>query len=262
MSALLNVTNLEKRFGQVSAARDINITVAPQEIVAIIGTNGAGKTTFVNMVTGWLQPTSGDIKFDGRSTLGRRPRDMTRLGMCRSFQVPQVFGSRSAIDNLVLASAVAERKSWSLMSDPFTDERVARCEALLRGFRIGDYLHQKTAELPQGVRKLLDIAMAMAPKPKMLLLDEPTSGVSMDEKQELMAIVMDALTARDVTVMFVEHDMDIVARHAARVLAFFEGSVIADAPPAECFRHPTVQSHIVGEGKVTAKPKSGAARHA
>jgi branched-chain amino acid transport system ATP-binding protein len=264
MSALLNVTRLEKRFGEVSAARDINIAVAPREIVAIIGTNGAGKTTFVNMVTGWLPPTSGDIVFDGRSTIGRKPRDMTRLGLCRSFQVPQVFGSRTAIENLVLASAIAERSGWSLLGDPFTDERVARCESLLRDFRIGDYIQQKTAEMPQGVRKLLDIAMAMAPNPKMLLLDEPTSGVSIDEKQELMAIVMDALKAREVTVMFVEHDMDIVERHAARVLAFFEGAVIADAPPAECFRHPTVQSHIVGEGKVTARPvsRSGASPHA
>lgn len=250
MNAILEVKNLERRFGSVTAARDINLTVAEREVVAIIGTNGAGKTTFVNMVTGWLPPSAGEIRFAGASTLGRKPRAVTRMGLCRSFQVPQVFGSRTALENLVIAAAVAERTRWSLLADPFTEERVARCTALLQEFRIGDYLNQQTAQLPQGVRKLVDIAMAMAAKPKMLLLDEPTSGVSIEEKQALMDIVMDRLKARNVTVMFVEHDMDIVERHAARVLAFFEGAVIADAPPKDCFAHPTVQSHIIGEGKV------------
>lgn len=255
MTALLDVSKLEKRFGSVSAARDINLQVAEGEVVAIIGTNGAGKTTFVNMVTGWLPPSSGNIRFAGASTLGRKPRDMTKLGLCRSFQVPQVFGSRTTLENLVLASAVAEGKVWSLLGDPFTQDRVNRATALLTELQIGDYLHKKTAELPQGVRKLLDIAMAMAAEPKMLLLDEPTSGVSIDEKQELMRIVMHTLKARGVTVMFVEHDMDIVERHAARVLAFFEGAIIADAAPQACFSHPTVQSHIVGEGRASATRK-------
>jgi branched-chain amino acid transport system ATP-binding protein len=254
---MLNITGLEKRFGAVTAAKDINLTIAPKEVVAIIGTNGAGKTTFVNMVTGWLPPTSGTILFDGASTLAKKPRDITRLGLCRSFQVPQVFSTRTALENLVVASAVAERSGWSMFSDPFTDERVARCDTLLRDFGIGDYLSRTTAQLPQGVRKLLDIAMAMAASPKMLLLDEPTSGVSIDEKHALMDIVMTTLKARDVTVMFVEHDMDIVEKHAPRVLAFFEGAIIADAPPEECFAHGTVQTHIVGEGRVTVRSKSG-----
>ncbi len=263
MSApILTVTGLEKRFGSVTAAKDINIAIAPQEVVAIIGTNGAGKTTFVNMVTGWLPPSAGQILFDGASTLGAKPREVTRLGLCRSFQVPQVFGTRTTLDNLVIAAAVAEGSGWSLFADPFTDRRVAACEALLRDFRIGDYLNQQTAQLPQGVRKLLDIAMAMAASPKMLLLDEPTSGVSIDEKQELMNIVMGTLKARAVTVMFVEHDMDIVEKHAARVLAFFEGQVIADAPPKECFAHKTVQTHIVGEGRITRRTAQQVARHA
>ncbi|PDT03242.1 ABC transporter ATP-binding protein [Rhizobium chutanense] len=262
MSTILNVMNLEKRFGSVSAAKNINVSVAEREIVAIIGTNGAGKTTFVNMVTGWLAPTSGDIRFLGTSIVGRRPREMTQLGLCRSFQVPQVFGSRSALENLVMAAAVAERSGLSLFSDPFTEERVTRCEMLLRDFRIGDYLHRKTAQLPQGIRKLLDIAMAMIAMPKMLLLDEPTSGVSIDEKLELMDIVMGALKAREVTVMFIEHDMEIVEKHAARVLAFFEGGIISDASPQQCFAHPTVQTHIVGEGKVSARLKKGGVQDA
>jgi branched-chain amino acid transport system ATP-binding protein len=261
-SPILDIAGLEKRFGAVTAAKDINLTIAPKEVVAIIGTNGAGKTTFVNMVTGWLPPTSGVILFDGASTLGKKPRDMTRLGLCRSFQVPQVFGTGTALDNLVMAAAVAERSGWTMFADPYTDERVARCEALLRAFGIGDYLHRTTAQLPQGVRKLLDIAMAMAASPKMLLLDEPTSGVSIDEKHALMDIVMTTLRAREVTVMFVEHDMDIVEKHAPRVLAFFEGAIIADAPPEECFAHGTVQTHIVGEGRITARSKPGKRRHA
>jgi branched-chain amino acid transport system ATP-binding protein len=260
--AMLAITGLEKKFGSVTAAKNINVVVAPREVVAIIGTNGAGKTTFVNMVTGWLPPSSGEILFDGTSTLGRKPRDITRLGLCRSFQVPQVFGSRTALENLVLASAVAERTSLSMFSDPFSDDRVARCEMLLADFKISDYTRRPTGQLPQGVRKLLDIAMAMAPRPKMLMLDEPTSGVSIDEKQELMNLVMSTLRARDVTVMFVEHDMEIVEKHAARVLAFFEGAIIADAAPAQCFAHETVQTHIVGEGRISARKPSERRRHA
>jgi branched-chain amino acid transport system ATP-binding protein len=255
--SMLDIAGLEKRFGAVAAAKDINLKIAQKEVVAIIGTNGAGKTTFVNMVTGWLRPTSGAILFNGASTIGKKPRDMTRLGLCRSFQVPQVFSTRTALENLVMAAAVAERSRWSMFGDPFTDERVARCEALLRDFGIGDYLNRTTTQLPQGVRKLLDIAMAMAASPKMLLLDEPTSGVSIDEKHALMDIVMTTLRAREVTVMFVEHDMDIVEKHAPRVLAFFEGAIIADASPKDCFAHRTVQTHIVGEGRITSRSKAG-----
>ena len=261
-AAILRVESLEKRFGSVVAASDINLLVQPREVVAIIGTNGAGKTTFVNMVTGWLKPTAGRIIFREQVITGLVPRAVTRLGLCRSFQIPQVFGSRTMLDNIVLAQAIAECSGAALFRDPFTAERVARCEAILASFSIADYARRPVVEIPQGVRKLLDIAMAMAASPSLLLLDEPTSGVSIDEKTGMMRTIMGALGKAGVAVMFVEHDMDIVRAYAPRVLAFFEGQIICDDTPERCFANATVASHIVGEGRATARARQEAAAHA
>ena len=243
---LLEARGLNKRFGAVTAARDVEVAVTAQEVVGIIGANGAGKTTFVNMVTGWLKPTSGRVLFEGRDITGRTPREITRLGICRSFQVPQVFQSASMFDNLLIALGIAEAGIGKLWIDKVwgtaglrrlrRPDLADKVDALLARYRIGDYRGQRAGSLPQGVRKLLDIAMAMVAGPKVLLLDEPTSGISSEEKFELMDVVMAELREAAVTVLFVEHDMEIVERYVGRVLAFYQGEIICDAPPAEALR--------------------------
>jgi len=247
MATLLEARDLNKSFGAVTAARNIDLGVERGEIVGIIGANGAGKTTFVNMVTGWLTPTSGRILFDGRDITGLAPRAITRLGICRSFQVAQVFQSASVSDNLLIALGIAEADGASGLRRLRRPELMARVDALLERYRIAEYRDQRAGTLPQGVRKLLDIAMAMVARPQILLLDEPTSGISSEEKFGLMDIVMGALAEDGVTVLFVEHDMEIVERHVGRVLAFYQGEVICDAPPAEALVDPRVREFVIGE---------------
>jgi branched-chain amino acid transport system ATP-binding protein len=249
VNAILTVKDLRKTFGSIVAARDINVTVPPQQTVGIIGANGAGKTTFVNMIGGHLRPSRGTIHFDGRDITGRPAREITRLGVARSFQVPQVFPSLTVMENMSSATAVAHCARGLLQQalTPLHSHRtVSESEAALELFRIAAYRQARVATLPQGVRKLLDIAMAVAATPRLLLLDEPTSGISIEEKFEVMDVVMSALKNRQITVLFVEHDMEIVERFADRVLAFYDGAVIADGPPLETLENPRIQELITG----------------
>ena len=249
MSAILSVRDLEKSFGSVVVARNINVAVPYLQTVGIIGANGAGKTTFVNMITGHLRPSKGSIWFEDRDITGRPSREISRLGIARSFQVPQIFNSLSVLDNICTATAIA-RTGGRLMRQaltPFYSPATrTEGEAVLRLFRIASYHDARAAALPQGVRKLLDIAMAAAGQPRVLLLDEPTSGISIEEKFGLMDVVMSALKDRRMTVLFIEHDMDIVGRYADRVLAFHDGAVIADGAPAATLTNPRVQELISG----------------
>jgi branched-chain amino acid transport system ATP-binding protein len=252
MTYILSVRDLEKSFGSVVAASDINVDIPAEQTIGVIGANGAGKTTFVNMITGHVQPTRGQIMFGGRDIAGLASRQITRLGIARSFQVPQVFPSLTVYDNMCAAIALG-RDSRGLLARAMTPllspETSAEAEAALTLFRIEPYRDAKAATLPQGVRKLLDIAMALAGQPRILLLDEPTSGVSIEEKFEVMDVVMSALKTRRVTVLFVEHDMDIVGRFADRVLAFYDGRVIADGPPDAVLADGQVQQFVTGSSR-------------
>jgi len=247
MSFMLEARGLEKRFGAVVAASAIDIGLAAGERVSLIGSNGAGKTTFVNMITGYLKPDAGRITLDGRDITPLDPRAITRLGVARSFQIPQLYGDLSVLDNMLVANAChAGRLSfWQPARRP---EAIARAEALLERFGLADHRQRRVAELPGGVRKLLDIAMALTGQPKLLLLDEPTSGVSAEEKFPMMDTIMGALLQETrTTVLFVEHDMDIVARYATRVVAFYAGRIIADDTPTVALATDDVRRYVTGD---------------
>ena len=246
MSAVLEVRGLEKSFGAVAAARDINVVVEEGETVGVIGANGAGKTTFVNMVTGYLAPDRGAIEFMGRSILGHSVRAIARMGLCRSFQVPQVFLSETVFDNLMMAYGVAEEDGPGLLAPLAADRRAARVEAHLARYRITEYRDVAGSALPQGVRKLLDIAMATVRRPRLLMLDEPTSGISAEEKFGVMDILMQALREERTTVLFIEHDMEIVERYVERVLAFYQGAIICDAPTRQALGDESVREYVLG----------------
>jgi len=244
--ALLHVDRVNKRFGAVVAAADITLTIGRGERVSLIGSNGAGKTTLVNMVTGYLKPDDGRIAFDGRDVTALAPRTITRLGVARSFQIPQLYGDLTVLDNLLVANACQDQRLsfWQPAQRP---EAIDRAERLLERFRLGEHRGRRVAELPGGVRKLLDIAMALTGAPKLLLLDEPTSGVSAEEKFPMMDTIMSALGHEAMTVLFVEHDMEIVERYASRVVAFYAGRVIADGTPQAALGTADVRRYVTGE---------------
>jgi branched-chain amino acid transport system ATP-binding protein len=246
MTPVLSAKGLDKRFGAVVAAQAISLDVAAGEKVSLIGSNGAGKTTFVNMVTGYLKPDAGEIRLDGQNLAGLEPRAVTRRGVCRSFQIPQLCVDLTALDNMLVACAAAEPQGFSFWRQPEEGGRRERAEALLRRFSLGAYAERPVTELAGGVRKLLDIAMALARQPKLLLLDEPTSGVSAEEKFPAMDRVMGALEGEAGTVLFVEHDMEIVQAYAGRVVAFYSGRVIADGLPGEVLRDADVRRYVTG----------------
>jgi branched-chain amino acid transport system ATP-binding protein len=236
MSAILVCEALHKSFGAVSAAADVSLSFERESVTGLIGANGAGKTTFLNMVTGYLRPDSGRIRFDGRELVGLDPRRITALGVSRSFQIPQLFHSLSVRENLLVAEGIAAAER----AEEATDEVLGR-------FNLAQYGAQPAALLPEGVRKLLDVAMALVAKPKVLLLDEPTSGVAADEKYGIMDLVMGAVRGQGVTVLFVEHDMDIVSRYSGRVVAFYDGRVIADGEPGKVLGDAEVRRYVIGE---------------
>jgi branched-chain amino acid transport system ATP-binding protein len=239
VAAILETEGLTKIFGAVTAAAEINLRVGEGTLVGLIGGNGAGKTTFLNLVTGYLVPTSGVIRYAGRSITGLSPRKITWLGICRSFQIPQVFDSLSTYENLLVGLGIV-----SLAKDAFAGTALegrtpeAAAEDMLQRFRLGAY------------------RSAPAVKPRLLLLDEPTSGVSAEEKFALMDLVLGAIRSERVTVLFVEHDMEIVRRYAERVIAFYDGRTIADGTPAHVLDDPGVRKYVVGEAAPVAAKES------
>ncbi|NWN91827.1 ABC transporter ATP-binding protein [Marinobacter adhaerens] len=247
MTEILKTEGLSRYFGAVTAAEDISVTIMAGEIVGVIGANGAGKTTFINMVTGYLPPSKGSISFGGNPIKGLGPRKLMRKGLTRSFQIPQLFLELPVIDNLAIALAAAEQKQFQMLRPVRTPERLGSAEEILEQMRISQYRDEMVTAMPQGARKLLDIALAMLGSPRMLLLDEPTSGVSLEEKYTLMDTVMEAVHARGLTVLFVEHDMEIVRRYVTRVLAFANGVVIKDGPVEEVLADTKVQELVTGK---------------
>ena len=245
-NTVLKATDLNKSFSGIVAAKDINVTISQGEIVGIIGANGAGKTVFVNMITGYLKPTSGTVEFLERDITGIEPRDATHLGLCRSFQISQVFMTMSVKQNLMIAMSLS-KKSGKALLDPIDDEKISKeCDEILELYKIKDQSENIVSTLSQGIRKLLDIAMAVVGNPKVILLDEPTSGVSVEEKFGIMDIVIAALKQSETSVLFVEHDMEIVERYVDRVIAFYQGEIICDAPPKEALSNKKVIEYVLG----------------
>jgi branched-chain amino acid transport system ATP-binding protein len=261
MSVILETRNLHRSFGAVTAARDINVSISEGEVVGIIGANGAGKTTFVNMVTGYIKPSSGQILFYGNDITGLGPREVTDTGVARSFQIPQLFNSATVFENLMIAMGIADAGKLPLWQRLYRQARIESCRQMLKQFQIDEYATQPAQTLPQGVRKLLDIAMAMVHAPKLVLLDEPTSGITAAEKFALMEVVIDALQQRQVTILFIEHDMDIIGRYAGRVLAFYDGTILADGPPEQALADEQVKRYVIGE-QLHKTPTSQEAQHA
>jgi branched-chain amino acid transport system ATP-binding protein len=246
---ILSVRGLKKRFGAVVAAEALSIDIAAGQKVSLIGANGAGKTTFVNMVTGYLKPDSGSIVLDGMDIGRRSPRRVAQLGISRSFQIPQLFIELTAAENLAVAISGTHPRALSFHSPAEAHGRRDKTLELLERFGLVDLADRPISELAGGVRKLIDIAMALVRRPKLLLLDEPTSGVSAEEKFATMDRVIHAVAPDAATIVFVEHDMEIVSRYADRVLAFYQGRILADGDPHNVLKDPEVRRYVTGGAK-------------
>jgi branched-chain amino acid transport system ATP-binding protein len=246
MSApILSARGVHVTFGGVRAADDVALDIFPGEFLAIIGPNGSGKTTFLNLCTGYVRPSAGSISLDGRDITGLTPRAITRLGIARSFQHPQLFTDQSLIENVLLAIA-ANRHFWNPLRPLDRADDVEQSLALIDLIGLQAAAHSPVISLPEGMRKLIDIALALALRPRLLLLDEPTSGVSSDEKFALMDTLIGALRRQAVTAAFVEHDIELVHRYADRVAVWDQGRVVAVGAPAQILADARVMQAVVG----------------
>ena len=242
---ILEAKDLHVAFNGVKAADGVSLSIHDGEFLAIIGPNGSGKTTVLNLCTGYVRPKSGSVHLDGRDITSLAPRSIARLGVARAFQIPQLFSAQRVIDNMMLALA-AKNGLWTVVRPLETETRRAEAEQLLGLVGLAGDKNRISNTLPEGHRKLLDIAVALALKPRLLLLDEPTSGVSALERFPLMEALMGALRQQQITALFVEHDMDVVARYASRVLVWNAGKIMAEGHPDDVFRDPRVLQSVVG----------------
>jgi branched-chain amino acid transport system ATP-binding protein len=248
VGVVLETVAVSRSFGAVKAADNLSLRFAEGQVVGIVGPNGSGKTTFVNIVTGYVKPTHGRILFRDRDITRLRPRDVTNLGIARSFQIPQLYTHLSVLENTLIALSVQEKQHWEFWRPLRLDGRIEAALRVLDQFGFKDGADQRVSTLPEGGRKVLDVALSFALQPSVLLLDEPTSGVSVDDKFGVMDTLMRVVKESGVTAVFVEHDMDVVARYADRVLVFAEGTILADDRPETVFANPAVRAHVLGEG--------------
>jgi branched-chain amino acid transport system ATP-binding protein len=246
MFPILKTISLYKKFDNVVAAENINVEIYPGELIGIIGANGAGKTTFVNMITGYLEPTEGKILYNNENITGLAPRIITRKGIHRSFQISQLFEELTVIENVIAAETLRRSKIISCLAEFKTPEKIKKGYELLKQFNLIEYADEIVNTLPQGVKKLLDIAMAVLGSPKLLLLDEPTSGVAINEKFKLMDIVMNGVKSIGAAIIFIEHDMEIIEKYAEKVVAFYDGKIIAEGKTEDVLNNSDVKKYVIG----------------
>ena len=247
MTARLEVHELAKAYGGVHAVRGVSLSVASGEIVAFIGPNGAGKSTCFNMLNGQIRPDAGTIRLDGRDIAGWPPREVWRLGVGRTFQITATFASMTVIENVqmvLLSYAGRLGRLWGLAN---RTER-ERAQELLALVGMSAHAERPSAELAYGDLKRLELAMALANEPQLLLMDEPTAGMWPRDRVELMALIAGIAREKNLGVLFTEHDMDVVFRHADRVLVLSRGRLIAEGRPDEVRSNPEVQAVYLGEG--------------
>ena len=227
---LLTVTGLCKSFGGVVAAKDVSFTVAGGELVALIGPNGAGKSTTFNMVGGQLAPGAGTVALDGVMITGKPPREIWRLGVWRTFQIAQTFVSMTVTECVQVTLQSAARMSLQLFGSAHRAERDT-ARTILSSVGLAVSADRAVSTLAYGDVKRVELAMALAGAPKLLLMDEPTAGMARPERHALMTLVATLARERGMGVLFTEHDMDSVFGHATRVLALVRGKIIAQGTP-------------------------------
>jgi branched-chain amino acid transport system ATP-binding protein len=244
---LLSIENLSKSYGGVHAVRGVSFELKAGEILALIGPNGAGKSTCFDMLNGQTIPSSGRITLLGQDTTYKKPREIWRLGVGRTFQITATFATMTVRENVQVVLASFSRRLFDLWSSV---PRLAQVEAndLLELVGMGAHAERPCGELAYGDLKRLELAIALANRPTLLLMDEPTAGMAPSERIELMRLTASIARERSIGVLFTEHDMDVVFEHADRILVLNRGTLIAEGSPEEVRRNPEVRAIYLGEG--------------
>ncbi|BAT57942.1 lipopolysaccharide export system ATP-binding protein LptB [Variibacter gotjawalensis] len=253
--SVLSVRDLSKAFGGVHAAREVTFDVAKGEFLALIGPNGAGKSTTFNMINGQLKPDSGDILLEGASIAGAAPRTIWRRGVGRTFQIAATFGSMTVVENVQMALISHHRETYSLWRAAGEHHR-ARALELLGYVGMQDAADRACRELAYGDVKRVELAIALANDPKLLLMDEPTAGMAPRERNDLIALVKRLVLDRGISVLFTEHSMDVVFAFADRIIVLARGRLIAEGNAKTIREHPKVQEVYFGTGKTFEKVTS------
>jgi branched-chain amino acid transport system ATP-binding protein len=250
--SVLSVVALSKSFGGVQAAREVSFEVGEAEFLALIGPNGAGKSTCFNMINGQLKPDSGKVLFGGRDIAGLPPREIWRLGVGRTFQIAATFGSLTVAENVQMA-LISHAGEIYRMWRPAADHHRTRALALLDQVGMREAADHACHELAYGDVKRVELAIALANEPRLLLMDEPTAGMAPRERNDLIALVKRLVAERGVSVLFTEHSMDVVFAFADRIIVMARGRLIADGDARAIREDPQVQEVYFGAGRTFAR---------
>jgi branched-chain amino acid transport system ATP-binding protein len=250
--SLLQVRNLKKSYGGVAAVADVSFDLPAGQLLALIGPNGAGKTTCFNMVNGQLRPDAGSIRFDGHELTTMAPRAIWRLGVGRTFQITETFGSMTVVENVQMALLSRERKIFHLWRPAASFYREEAWQ-LLAQVGMESQADRPCSVLAYGDVKRVELAIALANAPRLLLMDEPTAGMAPQERHALMALTRKLVAERNIAVLFTEHSMDVVFAYADRIIVLARGKLIAEGDGPSIQAHPRVQEVYFGTGTLNRK---------
>lgn len=248
MEVILELKNLNKHFDGIYVSKDINLKILRGSLTAVIGPNGAGKTSLFNLISGYIEKDSGQILYQGMDITNNKPEQIASMGIVRAFQVANIFPDETVYDNVLMAGISLYKKSVNFISDKYSYKNInEHTDMILKSLNLFDKRDSKASELSHGDQKILDIAMALTLSPKLLLLDEPTAGMSPDERKSMVRVIKELHKKFSLTTLFIEHDMDIVFGIAEIIRVMVRGEIIAEGLPEEIRNNPMVIESYLGK---------------
>ncbi len=247
---ILEVKNVNKRFGGLQALSDVNLSIADNTVHAIIGPNGAGKSTLLNVLVGKLIPDTGSVMFDGQSVLGRKPYEINQMGISRVFQTPEIFGDLTVLENMMIpifAKRDGAFRMHAIGSVASEHAVVEQAEHMLESLNMADQRHNHSASMSRGNKRRLEIGMCLSQEPRLLLLDEPTAGMARADTNNTIDLLKQIKDERDITIAIIEHDMHVVFSLAERITVLAQGSPLVEDTPENIKGHPKVREAYLGE---------------
>lgn len=247
---ILEVKNVNKRFGGLQALGDVNLSVEENSVHAIIGPNGAGKSTLLNCLIGKLIPDTGSVMFDGQSVLGRKPYEINQMGISRVFQTPEIFGDLTVLENMMIPIFAKRDGAFRMHAIENTlNEKgvIEQAEHMLESLNMADARHDHSASMSRGNKRRLEIGMCLAQEPRLLLLDEPTAGMARADTNNTIDLLKQISDERDITIAIIEHDMHVVFSLAQRITVLAQGTPLVEDTPDKIKGHPKVREAYLGE---------------